>query len=77
MQSRNRKEMMQGQVEKPLYRSRFRLALGKTYYTLKRYTRHNLIHRRIYGLNGGFVDDEFVVENHAIMMYSPFLPGDT
>ena len=38
------------------------------------YTRHNLLRRKIYDYSGRVVDDEFVVENHAIMMYSPFLP---
>ena len=38
------------------------------------YTRHNLLYRRKYDLNGAIVDDEFVIENHAIMMYEPFLP---
>lgn len=38
------------------------------------YTRHNLLYRKKYDLNGSLVDDEFVVENHALMMYSPFLP---
>lgn len=37
------------------------------------YTRHNLLHRRVYDMQGALLDDEFVVENHAIMMYSPFL----
>jgi len=38
------------------------------------YTRHNLIHRKKYDrITGNFVDDEYVVENHAIMMYAPFL----
>jgi len=37
------------------------------------YTRHNLIHRRKYNLHGELLDDEFIVENHAIMMYAPFI----
>ena len=37
------------------------------------YTRHNLIFRKKFGLDGRFIDDEFVTENHAIMMYSPLL----
>ena len=37
------------------------------------YTRHNLLHRRAFNRNGVFIDDEFVVENHAVMMYSPLL----
>ena len=38
------------------------------------YTRHNLIFRRKYDIGGALIDDEFVTENHAIMMYSPLLP---
>ena len=37
------------------------------------YTRHNSIYRRKYDANGQLVTDEYVVENHAIMMYAPFL----
>jgi len=41
------------------------------------YTRHNLLYRKKYDTDGYVVDDEFVVENHAIMMYPPFLPEHT
>ena len=37
------------------------------------YTRHNLIRRKKYDLSDNMIDDEYVVENHAIMMYAPFL----
>ena len=37
------------------------------------YARHNTIHRKVYNLNEELIDDEFVTENHAIMMYEPFL----
>jgi len=37
------------------------------------YTRHNTIYRRKYDINGNLLDDEYVVENHAIMMYAPFI----
>ena len=37
------------------------------------YTRHNRIFRRKYGKDGSLIDDEFIVENHAIMMYAPLL----
>jgi len=37
------------------------------------YTRRNVIRRRKLALCGELLDDEFVVENHAIMMYSPFI----
>lgn len=33
-------------------------------------TRHNHLHRKIYGLGGNIIGDEFIAENHAIMMYS-------
>ena len=41
------------------------------------YTRHNLIHRRIYNLDGTQTGDEFVAENHAIMMYAPLLTSNS
>ncbi len=37
------------------------------------YTRHNLLRRKKYDMEGNLLDDEYVVENHAIMMYSPFI----
>ena len=38
------------------------------------FTRHNLLHRKVFDrVTGNLVDDEYVVENHAIMMYSPFV----
>jgi vancomycin resistance protein VanW len=37
------------------------------------YVRHNLIQRRVYTNLGEQVGDELVAENHAIMMYQPFL----
>jgi len=37
------------------------------------FTRHNIIHRKKYDTQGNILDDEYVVENHAIMMYSPFI----
>jgi vancomycin resistance protein VanW len=38
------------------------------------YSRHNSIYRRIYNLDGLLIKDEFITENHAMMMYSPLLP---
>jgi len=35
------------------------------------HTRHNILHRKIYDLNDALIDDEFVAENHAIMLYPP------
>lgn len=37
------------------------------------YVRHNLIHRKVYNLKQEEIADEYVTENHAIMMYQPFL----
>lgn len=37
------------------------------------YMRHNVICRKCYDLDGKLVDDEYIAENHAIMMYQPFL----
>ena len=37
------------------------------------YLRHNSIHRRVYDLSNHLMDDHFLYENHAIMMYSPLL----
>jgi vancomycin resistance protein VanW len=39
------------------------------------YTRHNKIFRRTYSLTGELLFEEQVAENHAIMMYAPFLEG--
>ena len=38
------------------------------------YTRHNRIFRKKYALNDLLLADEFIAENHAIMMYAPLLP---
>lgn len=38
------------------------------------YTRHNELFRRIYSLEDELIDDEYLCENHAKMMYTPFLP---
>lgn len=38
------------------------------------YTRHNVLFRKVFGLNGKEVGDEFVCANQAIMMYEPLLP---
>jgi len=37
------------------------------------YVRHNIINRKIYNKQHQLVEDEYVVENHAIMMYEPLL----
>ncbi len=38
------------------------------------YSRHNTLYRRSFDLNGVFLDEDYIVENHAMMMYEPFLP---
>jgi vancomycin resistance protein VanW len=37
------------------------------------YTRHNVLCRRVFAADGGLLADEFIVENHAVMMYEPLL----
>ena len=37
------------------------------------FTRHNEIYRKRYTISGDFINEEMITENHAIMMYSPFL----
>ncbi|WP_409341984.1 VanW family protein [Paenibacillus sp. MBLB4367] len=37
------------------------------------YTRHNVLHRSVFGAGGERVRDEYVTENHALMMYSSLL----
>lgn len=37
------------------------------------YSRNNILHRKIFSRNGEFLKDEYLTENHAIMMYEPFL----
>lgn len=35
--------------------------------------RHNIIHRRTFNKYKEIINDEYITENHAIMMYQPFL----
>ena len=39
------------------------------------YTRHNRLVRQVFSREGELLWEEQVAENHAIMMYSPFLEG--
>lgn len=39
------------------------------------FTRHNELWRRVSDLDGNFLREEFITENHVIMMYEPFLNG--
>lgn len=38
------------------------------------YSRHNELHRKTFDPEGDFLGEEFLLENHALMMYSPFFP---
>ena len=38
-----------------------------------RYVRNNEVKRRVYNLNGDVIDDQYLFENHALMMYEPLL----
>jgi vancomycin resistance protein VanW len=40
------------------------------------YLRHNVIHRKVYNNLKKEVDDQYVTENHAIMMYEPLLESN-
>ena len=37
------------------------------------FSRHNELYRRRYTKSGEFINEEYITENHALMMYSPFL----
>jgi len=37
------------------------------------YSRDNELRRKIYDLQGVEIGDEYITENHALMMYAPFL----
>ncbi|KAB3534387.1 VanW family protein [Alkaliphilus pronyensis] len=37
------------------------------------YLRHNLIYRKAFDLDNNLLADEYITENHAIMMYNPLL----
>ncbi|WP_233566563.1 VanW family protein [Cohnella endophytica] len=37
------------------------------------YARHNRLYRDVYALNGEWIREEEITENHALMMYSPLL----
>jgi vancomycin resistance protein VanW len=41
-----------------------------------RYIRHNLIRRQLFDLEDNLVGDEYVCENHALMMYEPLISGE-
>jgi vancomycin resistance protein VanW len=37
------------------------------------YIRHNSLFRKIWNQNNKFIAEEYITENHAIMMYQPFI----
>lgn len=37
------------------------------------FVRHNIIARKIFDLKGELINDEYITENHAVMMYEPLL----
>ena len=37
------------------------------------YSRHNELYRKVYDEQNNMIADEFVVENHTLMMYQPFI----
>ena len=41
------------------------------------YMRHNVIRRKVFDLDNNQIGDDFITENHAIMMYEPMLAGGT
>ena len=41
-----------------------------------RYVRNNEVRRKIFDLNGNIIDDQYLFENNALMMYDPLLTGN-
>lgn len=41
------------------------------------YIRHNLIYRELFNIYGDKIDDQYITQNHALMMYQPFIEGST
>ncbi|MGV8150084.1 MAG: hypothetical protein ACLKAN_13890 [Alkaliphilus sp.] len=39
------------------------------------YVRHNLIMNEVFDLDNNLIHNEYVCENHALMMYEPLLSG--
>lgn len=48
-----------------------------TYESWGGYVRHNKIFKKVYNLNHELIADEYITENHAIMMYEPMLSKTT
>lgn len=41
------------------------------------YMRHNELVRQVYSLDGSWIEEEQITENHALMMYAPLLDGQS
>lgn len=41
------------------------------------FSRHNILYRQHFSADGLLLDETYITENHALMMYSPFLPETT
>lgn len=41
------------------------------------YTRHNELYQNKYDLEGNLIDEKLIIKNSAIMMYSPFIEGES
>lgn len=41
------------------------------------FTRHNELWREVYDLCGNIIREEFITENHVVMMYEPFLSAES
>ncbi|AEG61501.1 VanW family protein [Desulforamulus ruminis] len=41
------------------------------------YLRHNIIRRRVFDAENNLIGDDYITENHAIMMYEPMLSRDS
>ncbi len=40
------------------------------------FSRHNELYRRVYDLDGTFLTEEYITENHALTMYTPFIEAE-
>lgn len=61
-------------IEKPLYTYEVYEKEHKiTHEYWGGYVRHNVIYRKVFDIDNNIVDDEYITENHALMMYQPFL----
>lgn len=41
------------------------------------FSRHNEIYRKRFSTDRNFIDEEYITENHALMMYAPFLTSNS